>query len=138
MSFSVTKFFLAPVCLYFLWVTVYFIINFVVSADRIRQRNYESMFVYYDKQGWAHRILYRLGNRMAPAIFLSLHFLFFLTCHCFSILCYYSQVFNTLALVFWLTWSIQNGASFYMDYFSKKYEVSLQKLEQVEQQLNEK
>ena len=77
--------------------------------------------------------MYRLGNGMAPVIFVSIHFAFFLVCHFGSLLCFYSFEFHTFALLFWLIWSIWNGSCFYMDYFSKKYEASLQRLEEVEQ-----
>jgi hypothetical protein len=32
----------------------------------------------------------------------------------------------------WITVSIWNGANFYMEYFSRKYESSLKELEQIE------
>ena len=43
--------------------------------------------------------------------------------------------FNTFCIILWITWSIWNGSSFYMDYFGKKYELSLQKLDMVQKQI---
>mmetsp|Transcript_1724 Transcript_1724/g.3053 ORF Transcript_1724/g.3053 Transcript_1724/m.3053 type:complete len:135 (+) Transcript_1724:1046-1450(+) len=39
-TFSMKELFLIPFCFYLLWATLYFLINFVVAADRIRKRNY--------------------------------------------------------------------------------------------------
>lgn len=136
-TFSWYRFIVIPTSLYFVWIFCYFLINFVFAAKRIRERNYDNMFNYYCQKKWAHKILYQLGPKMAPAIFLSIHFAFFLVTHFGSIICMYSYEFHTLSIVIWLTWSIWNASCFYMDYFSKKYEASLQRLEEVEQQLNE-
>ena len=137
-SFDVYKFFVYPLCFYFCWVSVYFTINFVVAARRIRERNYDNMFHYYANQKWSRDFMYRLGPSFAPIIFISAHFIFFFLCHCCSMLVLYSYPFATFCIVLWLTWSIWNGSCFYMDYFSKKYEASLQRLEEVQQQLEQK
>lgn len=52
-------------------------------------------------------------------------------------LCFYSFYMNTLMVCLWLTWSVWNASCFYMDYFAKKYEASMQRLEQLEQELTE-
>jgi hypothetical protein len=128
-SFNFKKFFVYPLAFYFLWVSVYFCINFVISAKRIRERNYDNMFMYYEKQKWARNVLYKLGAGFAPFIFISLHFIFFFMCHCASMLCLWSYYFHSFAIALWLTWSIYNASCFYMDYFSKKYEASLQRMD---------
>lgn len=125
MEFDVYKCFLAPIGFYLIWISFYFTVNFLISAKRIRERNYDTMFVYYEQQPWARKILYQLGPSMAPVIFLSAHFLFFLLCHCVSQFCFYSYYYHTTCIVFWLSWSVWNASCFYMDYFSKKYDASL-------------
>ena len=136
-SFDFVSFFMVPIGIYLLWFLFYFIINFVVAHQRIRERNYDCTLLYYQRKPWAKKLLEKYGTGMVPVIFLGCHFLFFFVSHCFSIFCLYSFEFHTLAVVFWLTWSIMNGSSFYMDYFSKKYEQSLQKMDLLEQQLAE-
>jgi len=132
-TFDFKKFFVYPLCFYFLWVSVYFIINFVVAEKRIRERNYDNMFHYYMKQTWSRDLIMKFGASFAPFVFVSAHFLFFLFCHCCSILVMYNFYWATFCVVFWLVWSIWNASCFYMDYFSKKYEASLQRLEEVQQ-----
>ena len=137
-SFDFYKFFVYPLGCYFMWVTVYFTINFVVAAKRIRSRNYDNLFLYYEKQPWARKVMYKLGPGMAPVIFITCHFIFFFICHCASIICLYSFQWHTCCLLFWLLWSVRNASNFYMEYFARKYELSLQRLEEVEQQLDNK
>ena len=126
------KFFYVPVGFYILWIAIYFMINFVLAAKIIKERNFDNMYGYYIKQKWAFDLLHKFGPAMAPVIFLSVHFMFFFVCHIFSMVCLYSFYWHTICILFWLTWSIWNGSCFYMDYFSKKYEIGLQRLEEVE------
>jgi hypothetical protein len=132
LEFDMAKFFYVPVGFYILWLTVYFMINFVIAAKRIKERNFENMYGYYLKKKWAYDLVHKFGPGMGPVIFLSFHFLFFFVCHIFSMFCFYSFYWHTISILFWLTWSVWNGSCFYMDYFSKKYELSLQRLEEVE------
>ena len=43
-NFKFSTYIVYPMIIYFIWVAIYFIINFVVSADRIKKRNYDTMF----------------------------------------------------------------------------------------------
>ena len=47
----------------------------------------------------------------------------------FSTICFYNFVIHTIWMIFLIFWCAKNGASYYMDYFSKKYESSLEVLE---------
>ena len=126
-----------PLVFYFIWVSLYYTINFVISADRIKKRNYDNMYILYNKKPWAKKLLNTFGEGFAPVMFISIHFSFFFICHLGSISCFFYETFHTFCIVFWLTWSVWNSSCFYMDYFAKKYNASLERLEQVEQQLKE-
>lgn len=129
------RFFLFPLSIYFAWNITYWFLNFVVAAKRIRERNYETLFGYFNKQKWASKLL---KGRLPPSVlFVSYHACFFFCCHLIAIVCWWSQIFHTIYMFFWITVSIWNSSCFYMDYFSKKYEASLQRLEEVEQQFKE-
>lgn len=134
---SFYKFFLMPLSFYLCWLIVYFFINFVIAAKRIRERNYDTLYYYYNNQPWANKLLDRKGCLRGPVLFLSFHFVFFFICHCYALLCWCSYYFATFSVVFWLAWSLWNSSCFYMDYFSKKYEASLSRLDQVQQKLEE-
>ena len=126
---DLTQIFGIPVAVYLIWIGLYFIINFVISAKRIRERNYDTMYIYYEKKPWAKKLLDRKGIFRGPVLFLSFHFAFFFVCHCMAVLCFKFYWFNLISVMFWLTWSIWNSSCFYMDYFSKKYEASLQRMD---------
>lgn len=88
-------------------------------------------------QAWGAKILSRFGMRWAPVFFMSLHVGFFIVSSLFAVLAYHSFLLHTLLLLMWVTVSIWNGANFYMEYFSRKYESSLRRLEQIEASLND-
>ena len=124
--------FLIPLGVYLLWASLYSLKIFVCSAKKIKERNYETMFVYYIEQPWAYKILNTFGIRFAPLVFMSLHVCFFIVCSVFAIIGYTSFYINTFFLCMWTTLSIWNGANFYMEYFSRKYEASLKALDKIE------
>jgi hypothetical protein len=129
---NMTQFWLIPMGIYMVWMFFYFIINFVISAKKIREKNYDNMYLYYEKKPWANKLLNRKGFLSGPLLFLTIHFSFFSLCHFYAILCFKYYYFCTLSICFGLSWSIWNSSCFYMDYFSKKYEASLQRLDQVQ------
>jgi hypothetical protein len=72
------------------------------------------------------------GIRYAPLVFMSLHVTFFIVSSVFAIIGYASFYVHTFFLCMWITLSIWNGANFYMEYFSRKYEASLKALDKIE------
>jgi len=69
-------------------------------------------------------------------MFLTLHFCFFFCCHLVSFLSFYSYTWATGGTLLYLTWSIWNASCFYMEYFAKKYQASLEKLDEVQKELD--
>jgi hypothetical protein len=134
-EFSYMVFFGYPLILYFSWFAIYFLINFKWAKERIARKKYDNMFKLYWNQKWSHAMLSALGKDKVYVMFFIIHFSFFFSCHMVSILCFYYEYFHTFAVCFWLTWSIWNAANFYFNYFSKKYETSLAKMEEVKSDL---
>lgn len=129
--FDVYKLVVVPLGFYYLWVVAYYLINFYLAEKRIRTRNYQNMFHYYSKQAWFRDFM---GKYTYPGVvFLAIHFFTWTLCHCWALLCYKYYAVNTFAILLWLSTSIWNSAGYYFHYFSKKYELSLQRLDQVEQ-----
>lgn len=135
-SLDFYKFFLVPLGFYYSWVTVYYLINFVLAADRIKRLNYENMWVYYSKKEWFNKFMSKF--KYPGIIFVGMHFVFWTICHCWALLCYKYYLFNTFAVLFMLSSSIWNSAGYYFSYFSKKYEANLKKMEEVETKIQEK
>ena len=90
------------------------------------------MYVYYNRKPENRKILEFLGPKFAPVIFMFFHISFFIVSSVFAMLSYGSFYINTFFMMLWITLSIWNGANFYMEYFSRKYESSLKKLEELE------
>ena len=67
-----------------------------------------------------------------PIQYLLTHFVFIAIAHLLAILCWYSYIFHMTIAMMWMEISVYNGACFYMDYFSKRYESQLAKLEKLE------
>ena len=68
-----------------------------------------------------------------PIVFLLSHFVLFFMTHLLSVISYHCFWINAILCVFYLEWAISNGANYYMDYFSKKYEKQLEKLTLLEE-----
>lgn len=66
-----------------------------------------------------------------PLLFLASHFAYYLVLHCLSVLLYHCYWLNIAACFFWIFISLYHGASFYMEYFARKYESQLAKLEEL-------
>lgn len=118
---------------YFSWVTIYFLINFVISKDRIQKRNYDNMYAYYMRIAWSRKLLTNADkyNKYGGALlFIFFHFIFFCAGHICANICFYSYYYHTFCILLWLTWSIWNASCFYMNYFAQKYQSSLLLLEQ--------
>lgn len=71
------------------------------------------------------------GPKFAPVVFMSGHVSFFFLSSMVAIVGYLNYYINTFLMFAWITLSIWNGANFYMEYFSKKYELNLKKLDEL-------
>ena len=70
-----------------------------------------------------------------PVIFLFFHFFYYFVLHCWAVALFHCKTVNWLACLLWCMLSFINGASYYMDYFSKKYETQLAKLSQLQEEV---
>ena len=82
-----------------------------------------------------NRMAEKVGPTGAKLIFSFLMILYFLVCASLCFLFYSFWILNTLWIVFLVTWVAKNGAQFYMDYFSKRYESNLALLDSMTEEL---
>jgi len=129
------KIFFIPLIGYLGWVALYYMKVFVISSKRIQEKNYETMFVYYIRKPAIHKLLSTFGMRLAPIVFMCFHIFFFIASSIFAMIAYHNVYIHTLLMLMWILLSIWNGANFYMEYFSRKYETNLKRLETIEIQL---
>mmetsp|Transcript_27191 Transcript_27191/g.31365 ORF Transcript_27191/g.31365 Transcript_27191/m.31365 type:complete len:83 (-) Transcript_27191:27-275(-) len=70
-------------------------------------------------------------------VYLGSHFLVAHITMTIAIGCYFSFYFHCIIMVFLSCTCFWNGATFYMDYFSKKYEANLAKLDDVHKKISQ-
>ena len=92
---------------------------------------WDSTFGYFAKLNWVQEI-FKVAGVLTPIVFLASHFLYYIVMHTFAVLLLFSYELNILMCVVWLMISFYNGANFYMESFSRKYEVQLAKLKKFE------
>lgn len=121
-----------PIFVYLCWAVVYYLINFVISDEIIKKKNYDSTYMYFGRMKFAQNIFKKVGPSLSPLVFMVCHFLFFLFTHCVAILCYHYKYLNiTIVCALYLI-SFWNGAGYYMSYFAKNYERQLLTLKHME------
>ena len=132
------NYYFCSVSTYLVWCVLYYLIVFVIAKKRIAERNYNTLKTYYESQGGAEgRFLNRFGAKYSGLVYLGSHFTVFLFTATVGILCYFSFYLHCILVVAMSSACFWNGASYYMHYFSRKYEVNLAKLDEVEQKIEE-
>lgn len=118
-----------PVCAYFFWLINYSLINFVIAKDNISKNSYDTLYQMFGRMEGVQKWAKSKNMEYSPPLFMFFHFALFFLCHLGGVLAYHSFWFNTFIVCLYTYLSIWNGACFYMDYFSKKYEKVLQDYE---------
>ena len=56
-EFTVMKMLICPILFYFLWVFIYFMVTFVIAKERIKRKNHDNMYKYYQRIPWSKKLL---------------------------------------------------------------------------------
>ena len=126
-----------PCKLYFLWLAIYSLLTFMVCHSCVMDGSWDSTWNYFKGVKFMQKIIAKRGLIIAPIYFLFYHFCFYFSCHLFSLLLIVSMELNYLMCAIWIMIACYNGANFYMESFSRKYEKQLSKLEQFERNVQE-
>jgi hypothetical protein len=70
-----------PFVFYIVWLVFYGLVNFVIAADRIKRRNYDSTYNLMKQKPTIKKILDFAGPKLAPFAFLLGHAVFWFLCH---------------------------------------------------------
>ena len=122
-------FFVMPYCVYFIWLTIYGICQFILT-DKVADGTLDSVYRSFSKSVKVPKSLQFIPK---PIVYLGFHFLYYTICHCIAVCLWYSYILNMAMNIFLMQWSIYQGANYYMDYFAKRYESQLAKLERLEE-----
>lgn len=132
-------FFKCAFYIYIVWAVIYFLTIFVVRREKIKEKNYDTLFKYLaSTDPGARKLWYSKGRKYAAVMFMLTHFVIFCGLTIISFFCYFSMWFNLFMVFNVLIFGTWRGAGFYMDYFCKKYEINLAKVEDVYKQILEK
>ena len=132
-------FFVYPYMAYMSWAIVHFMIIFVFTKNRIKRRGYETLYttlLEMNPAGIVKKWMCR-GEEFAPVFYMLSHMIFFLVTLLVSFLFYLNMWINFFIVLFLNLWSYWNGAKYYFDYFAKRYESSVKRLEELEKRINE-
>ena len=123
-----------PMMYYMTYLIGYGLINFVICEKSIREKNYWTTFTYMNT-GWNKKMLTMFGDGLAPIFFMMAHAGFVLCGILIATASFYFYHFNMTINIAYLLISFYNGANFYMESFSRKYEKDLEKLQRQQDQL---
>ena len=125
------NFFVTPYLIYFCWIVFYAISQFVVT-DKVNKREADSSYTTFAKH--IDRVVPQSLCIIPKQLwFLFFHFLYFAVTHLIAVLLWHSYWLNMAVACFLLQWSVYQGACYYMDYFAKRYEMQLAKLDKLEE-----
>ena len=123
------NFFVMPYLVYFVWLFFYGIFQFVLT-DKVADGTVDSVYQSFSK---SVKVPNSLSFIPTPILFLFFHFVYYTACHLVAVCLWYSYILNMFVAIFLMQWSIYQGANYYMDYFAKRYESQLAKLDKLEE-----
>lgn len=109
--------------LYSVWAAVYFLKVFVFSAQKIRDRNYDTLYTLMtrNERGPVARVVFSVPKPYQPIVYMLAHATLCLGASFTACMWWNSYWAHTAFLLTMLLGATWNGASFYFDYFSRKY-----------------
>ena len=118
-----------PYIFYGIWLSFYFFVTFKISAEKIKKNDYKTLVAYWRAHRWFKAWVERNKEETVPYLYLLSHCGFFTICHCVALVKFHSQWFHFIVVTGYLFVSMWNGANYYMEFFSKRYEEKLAKIE---------
>lgn len=122
---------------YLLWVIPYTIIVFYLAADRVKRKEnvtlYSWMMVEKDGIGYAYGG--RFGEKYRRLVFISHHIIVAMSLLIFSYVALISFWAHTFFIAVILLSSLWNAANYYIEFFARRYEKELEKLETLKAKL---
>lgn len=116
------------------WAFFYYLIILVICKERIKRNNSWTMIQWQtDTSKNGSRLREKYGNWASIIYFIGLHYtasLVFIFVAMPGLFSYWCSLF---LLVLYTLGSYKNSASYYIDYFSKKYLVKIEELDKLEQ-----
>ncbi|CAI2370863.1 unnamed protein product [Moneuplotes crassus] len=123
----------SAITVYLVWAVLYYLLVYVILKNRITERNYTTLANYHiNKNSSVGKFIMKLGPNYQGLMYVGSHFLSVMVIFTVTLASYFNMWVNIVIMFLASSVSIWNGATFYMEYFSKKYEINLKKLEETE------
>lgn len=123
---------------YLVWAVVYYIIMFVIAKRRIKERGYGNLKIYYESSNpKVKKTLNKYGEKYSGIMYLLYHFSISMFSSTLALASYFSFYVHCLLMIGLVSTCFWNGATYYMDHFSKKYEVNLTKMDEIQKKIDE-
>jgi hypothetical protein len=124
--------------LYLIWAVIYYFIIFKLTLERCNKKKNTTMFGYLldNKDSIFYKLTGFLGEKYRGVLFMLVHMIFSLVTLLLTYVCLYSEVIHIVLMVLTILKTFWSAATYYMEIFSKNYELRLQNLESIKQSLN--
>jgi hypothetical protein len=109
--------------MYSVWAVLYYLKVFVISASKIREENYETLYSLMTKNrnGMVAKIVFSVPKPFQPVMYMLFHFLLSAAAAATSYFCWHSFYYHTAFILLMLLGAAWNGSSFYFQHFAFKY-----------------
>jgi hypothetical protein len=125
--------------LYLLWALVYYIIIFQLTLKRCEKKDNTTLFSYHmeNKNSFFYKFSGMMGEKLRPVLFMSMHLIFSLLTLIITFITLYSKYIQLFFLGITYMSTLWTAATYYIEIFSKNYELKLARLEQIKDSLTE-
>jgi hypothetical protein len=126
--------------LYFTWAFIYYVIIFVISFERCEKKDNTTLFRYHlqNTQSFFYKYSGIFGEKLRPIAFMSMHLIFSFVTFVITYISLYSQLIQLILILSTLIKTFWAAANYYMEIFSKNYELKLEELDKIKKSLNKK
>jgi hypothetical protein len=124
---------------YVIWASAFYLVTFVIAKKRMEKRGYHNLYKMFmtKGKGFEYNFINKYGEKYTVPMYFVMHFLSFLVTSTIALPGFFFFSYSCVMMVYLCGSSFWNGATYYMDYFSKKYEVNLMKLDEIEKHIND-
>lgn len=131
--YQLTDFYLYASYSYFIWFFMYYFIIFCLTYERCIRKGNLTLYQWAmeDHTTLTYSYTGLLGERFRPFMFLSQHAISNLVLFCIAYILLLNYYLLTLSIFLTLCWSAWNGATYYIELFSRRYEKDLLKIEEI-------
>jgi hypothetical protein len=128
-----------PCVLYLIWALIYYVIIFVISFERCEKKNNTTLFRYLleNKNSIFYKYSGILGEKVRPLAFMFIHMILTFVTFVVTFISFYSQWLQLILILIAIIKTFWATATYYMEIFSKNYELKLEELDNIRKSLGD-